>query len=38
MVPALLKAMSSRPNVATVWSMESATWSSEEKSQVTPRI
>ena len=35
-MPALLNAMSSRPNSATVRSTRAATWSSSETSQATP--
>src|SRR5207302_1302614 len=36
MIPALLNAVSSRPNVATVRSTSAATWSSSDTSQTTP--
>jgi hypothetical protein len=36
MMPALLKAMSSRPKVSTVRSTRAATWASSDTSQVTP--
>ena len=36
MMPALLNAMSSRPNSPTVRSTSAATWASSETSQVTP--
>ena len=35
-MPALLKAMSSRPNVSTVVAMRAATWSSSATSHATP--
>ena len=35
MMPALLKAMSSRPKLSTVRSSSAATWASSETSQVT---